>query len=108
MTALTSAEIRAMRALSQRDGAAVFWPVASEVAAEFGYTMDDIRGPTKGNATLARARAWVCYCANERGASANAIARFIGKDHTSVLEAIKRAKAEIDHKPWVFKSVRAA
>lgn len=105
MANLTSAEIRAMRAQAMRDGASVFWPVAQAVADEFGVTLSQITCPTRSAPHVALARAWVCRCANDRGLSISAIARLLGRDHSSVSAAIARTRE--DEPTITFKSRRA-
>ena len=102
---LTVDELNAMRAQANADGAAVFWSVANEVASEFGLPLSVITAKTQVSKRAALARAWVCRCANERGVSASAIARLIGRDHSSVMAAIKRTRRV--EQVAVFKSVRA-
>lgn len=105
MANLTSAEIRAMRAQAMQDGAAVFWPVAQAVADEFGVTLSQITSRTRGVSHVALARAWVCRCAHDRGVSIAAIARLLGRDHSSVSAAIARTH---EAEPTItFKSRRA-
>lgn len=105
MANLTSAEIKAMRAQAMQDGASVFWQVASAVAAEFGVTMAQITCPTRSAANIALARAWACRCAHDRGLTIAAIARLLGRDHTSVSAAIARTR-EVEPN-LTFKSRRA-
>lgn len=102
---LTNDELNAIRAQANADGAAVFWRVAHEVASEFGIPLSVITAKTQVSKRAALARAWVCRAAFDRGLSKSAIARLIGRDHSSVMAAIKRTR---DAEPVaVFKSVRA-
>ena len=105
MTALTSAEIKAMRAQAMQDGAAVFWAVVDAVCAEMGVTRKEIASPTRGKAHVVIAREWACRCAHDRGLSMAAIGRLLGRDHTSIMAAIARTR-EVEP-VMVFKSRRA-
>ncbi len=106
MTALTSAEIKAMRAQAMQDGAAVFWAVVDAVCAEMGVTRKEIASPTRGKANVVLARDWACRCAHDRGLSMAAIGRLLHRDHTSIMAAIARTR-EAEPLPQ-FKSRRAS
>jgi chromosomal replication initiation ATPase DnaA len=93
MKNLTTEEITAMRDQAMRDGAPTFWAVVDQVSAELGVDRREITSRTRGPDRVSLARAWVCRCAFDRGISMSAIARFLGRDHTSVMSAIERTRA---------------
>ena len=103
MSILTADEIKAMRAKALAGGASIFFTVLRDVAAEFGVSAKDILSPSRV-AKVARARAWVCRCACDRGVSRASIARRLNRDPSSVSAAI--ATTHKSDAAIVFKSRR--
>ena len=103
MSILTADEIKAMRAKALAGGASIFFTVLNDVAAEFGVSTNDILSPSRV-ADVARARAWVCRCAYDRGMTLTAIGRRLNRDHSSVSAAI--ATTHKSDAAIVFKSRR--
>lgn len=104
MNALTPDEIKALRAKTL-PRAKEFWAIADAVAAEFGVRTSQITSTQRGNETVCEARAWICRIAHGRGYSLPAIGRYLHRDHTSVLHAIRQTERD---DRLVFRSVRGA
>ena len=104
MNALTPDEIKALRAKTL-PRAKEFWALAEAVAAEFGVTTSQITSVKRGSETVCAARGWICRIAHGRGYSLPAIGRYLHRDHTTVLHAIRQTETR---GKLVFKSVRGA
>lgn len=66
--------------------------IVFEVAEVTGVPAGDIIGPSKARAGL-MARDLVCFIARREGMTLTEIGRGIGRDHTTVMAAIKREAA---------------
>lgn len=67
--------------------------IVREVCEATGITPAAIYGPTRGLKSVAAARDLVCYIARQHGHKLVAIGEALGRDHTSILSAIRREEA---------------
>lgn len=61
-------------------------------ASKFGVSQAEIMGRTRGTKAAVSARQWVMLRAYEEGYSMPQIGRELGRDHTTVLEGIRRQR----------------
>lgn len=67
-----------------------FWKLANGICDEYGVSIGEITGQTRGNNGVCAARDMLCYTAFQRGMSKSQIGRFIGRDPSSVRAACRR------------------
>lgn len=69
--------------------------IAEEIAGEAGISLDDITGHSRKK-IIVQTRHLVCFVSNQRGYTVSQIGRAIGRDHTSVMNAIRNVKRNLD------------
>lgn len=91
---LTPEEIAAVKALRDRSLSkrSEFFAMANEVCELLGVPLSKIRGVTRGSPAVCEARNLICKLAFDRGIHPTLIGQYIGRDRTSVLNAIERAE----------------
>lgn len=67
---------------------------AASIAAEFGYTMDHVRGQMR-DSKISSCRAHIFYALHKDGFSFNQIGQLCHKDHSSVSYAVKKMQAAL-------------
>ena len=68
--------------------------IAAEVAADNGLTMAELRSAAK-SVDIAHPRQYAMMLMVDAGHSQAAVARFFGKDHTTVMHGVKAARARM-------------
>lgn len=85
---LTPEEAHEVRLLAW-GATAVTWRIMQEVSEATGITFEDIRGARKTR-ELVNVRRFIAAKAREQGASLTQIGRALNKDHTTVLEGLRK------------------
>jgi len=64
---------------------------AAKIAADFGYTMEQIRGDAR-DAAISKCRHHIFYALRERGLPFSQIGKICKKDHTSVIHGYRKVQ----------------
>lgn len=95
MRILSTEEIRAMRSVALSDKA-MLTDILADVCQEFDVKPEQVRSIQRGKKEVSDARAWVCFHATNRGLSLATVGKFLGRDHTSVLNACNRIREALE------------
>lgn len=91
---LSPDEIAAVKALRDKNlgRRGEFMALANEVCEMLGVPMSAITGVTRGSAEVCEARDLICKLAFDRGFHPEVIGRYIRRDRSTVIHAVKRAE----------------
>jgi chromosomal replication initiation ATPase DnaA len=95
MRILSNEEIRAMRSVALSDKA-ILTDILADVCAEFDVKPEQVRSIHRGKKEVSDARAWVCFHATNRGLSLSTVGKFLGRDHTSVINSCRRIRDALE------------